>query len=215
MDWKNILKNMKVPSFVKLNGVLYKFNRSKGDDNYYVPVDEKKLYRTGKINRRMPPFQPHHTKSRREKDITDQEVKLSTKEAIKLGEAGEKRKRSLLEKEFKDSGVFVDKLKEIYNDLESDVREIKSYLGSVEKLAEKKDYGIPYEELVDDLKEEFKSGMLDDNSLESLILSKFEGDTFEKEAGGVSFGGHGANPELFNIRYGKKRRDKNSKKSSN
>ena len=28
-------------------------------------------------------------------------------------------------KEFKDSGVFVDKLKEIYNDLESDVREIK------------------------------------------------------------------------------------------
>ena len=204
---------MKVPSFVKLNGVLYKFNRSKGDDNYYVPVDEKKLYRTGKINRRMSPFQPHHTKSRREKDITDQEVKLSTKEAIKLGEAGEKRKRSLLEKEFKDSGVFVDKLKEIYNDLESDVREIKSYLGSVEKLAEKKDYGIPYEELVDDLKEEFKSGMLDDNSLESLILSKFEKDTFEKEAGGVSFGGHGANPELFNIRYGKKRRDKNDKES--
>ena len=27
-------------------------------------------------------------------------------------------------------------------------------------------------------------------------------DTFEKEAGGVSFGGHGTNPELFNIRYG-------------
>ena len=40
-------------------------------------------------------------------------------------------------------------------------------------------------------------------------------DTFEKEAGGVSFGGHGANPELFNIRYGKKRRDKNGKESSN
>ena len=38
-----------------------------------------------------------------------------------------------------------------------------------------------------------------------------EGDTFEKEAGGVSFGGHGTNPELFNIRYGKKRRDKNGK----
>lgn len=36
-----------------------------------------------------------------------------------------------------------------------------------------------------------------------LILPK---DTFEKEAGGVSFGGHGANPELFNIRYGKKKR---------
>lgn len=118
-------------------------------------------------------------------------------------------------KEFNDSGEFVDKLKEIYNDLESDVREIKSYLYTVERLAEKKDYGIPYEELVEDLKEEFKSGMLDDNSLESLILSKFEGDTFEKEAGGVSFGGHGANPELFNIRYGKKRRDKNGKESSN
>jgi len=38
---------------------------------------------------------------------------------------------------------------------------------------------------------------------------------FEKEAGGVSFGGHGANPELFNLRYGKKRRDKNGKESSN
>lgn len=38
-------------------------------------------------------------------------------------------------------------------------------------------------------------------------------DTFEKEAGGVSFGGHGANPQLFNIRYGKKRRDKDGKKS--
>ena len=217
MNWKNILKDMKAPPFVELYGVLYKFNGSKGDDNYYVPVDEIKLYRTGKINSRMPPFQPHHTKSRQEKDITDQEVKLSTKEAIKLGEAGEKRKRSLLEntfkKEFKGSEVFVDKLKEIYNDLESDVREIKSYLGSVERLAEKKDYGIPYEELVEDLKEEFKSGMLDDNSLEPLILSKFEGDTFEKEAGGVSFGGHGTNPELFNIRYGKKRRDKNGKES--
>lgn len=75
-------------------------------------------------------------------------------------------------KEFNDSGEFVDKLKEIYNGLESDVREIKSYLNTVEREAEKKDYGIPYEELVEDLKEEFKSGMLDDNSLESLILSK-------------------------------------------
>ena len=37
-------------------------------------------------------------------------------------------------------------------------------------------------------------------------------DTFEKEAGGVSFGGHGANPALFNIRYGKKRRRKDGKK---
>ena len=37
-------------------------------------------------------------------------------------------------------------------------------------------------------------------------------DTFEKGAGGVSFGGHGANPELFNISYGKKRRKKDGKK---
>ena len=36
-------------------------------------------------------------------------------------------------------------------------------------------------------------------------------DTFEKGAGGVSFGGHGANPALFNIRYGKKRRKKDGK----
>ena len=36
---------------------------------------------------------------------------------------------------------------------------------------------------------------------------------FEKEAGGVSFGGHGANPELFNIRYGKKRRKKDGKRN--
>ena len=135
MGWKNILKDMKAPPFVELQGVLYKLNGSKGDDNYYIPVDEKKLHRTGKIDRRMPPFQAHHTKSRREKDIKSQEVKLSTEEAIKLGEEGEKRKRSL--------------------------------------------------------------------------------DTFEKEAGGVSFGGHGANPELFNLRYGKKRRDKNGKESSN
>jgi len=51
------------------------------------------------------------------------------------------------------------------------------------------------------------------DKLMGIVLDK--GDTFEKEAGGVSFGGHGANPELFNIRYGKKRRDKNGKESSN
>jgi hypothetical protein len=49
------------------------------------------------------------------------------------------------------------------------------------------------------------------NKLMGIALDK--NDTFEKEAGGVSFGGHGANPELFNIRYGKKRRDKNGKES--
>ena len=40
---------------------------------------------------------------------------------------------------------------------------------------------------------------------------KTSGDTFEKEAGGYSFGGHGANPESFGIRYGKKRRKKDGK----
>ena len=43
-------------------------------------------------------------------------------------------------------------------------------------------------------------------------IERAEKDTFEKGAGGVSFGGHGANPELFNIRYGKKRRKKDGKK---
>ena len=32
---------------------------------------------------------------------------------------------------------------------------------------------------------------------------KEEKPIFEKEAGGVSFGGHGTSPELFNIKYGK------------
>tara|TARA_R100000231_G_scaffold4703_2_gene7841 strand:- start:1353 stop:1781 length:429 start_codon:yes stop_codon:yes gene_type:complete len=37
-------------------------------------------------------------------------------------------------------------------------------------------------------------------------------DTFEKEAGGVSFGGHGANPALFNISYGGGKRGKKRRK---
>jgi len=56
---------------------------------------------------------------------------------------------------------------------------------------------------------------IDVSNLPMLPDSFFDEDTFEKEAGGVSFGGHGANPELFNIRYGKKRRDKNGKEGSN
>jgi len=47
-----------------------------------------------------------------------------------------------------------------------------------------------------------------DNELPKLPDSFFDEDTFEKEAGGVSFGGHGTNPELFNIKYGKKKREK-------
>jgi len=39
-----------------------------------------------------------------------------------------------------------------------------------------------------------------------MSIALDDADTFEKKAGGVSFGGHGTNPELFNIRYGKKRK---------
>jgi len=71
----------------------------------------------------------------------------------------------------------------------------------------------PYMEILDEelltesMKKQFDSFMEEfDNIVENTS------DTFEKEAGGVSFGGHGANPELFNISYGKKRRKKDGKK---
>lgn len=51
-----------------------------------------------------------------------------------------------------------------------------------------------------------------DELIESTKRPKKD-DTFEKEAGGVSFGGHGTSPELFNISYGKKRRKKDGKES--
>jgi hypothetical protein len=41
-----------------------------------------------------------------------------------------------------------------------------------------------------------------------MSIALDDADTFEKKAGGVSFGGHGTNPELFNIKYGKKKREK-------
>ena len=63
------------------------------------------------------------------------------------------------------------------------------------------------EKLREAMKKQFDSFMKEfDNIVENTS------DTFEKEAGGVSFGGHGTNPELFNIRYGKKRRKKDGKK---
>ena len=71
----------------------------------------------------------------------------------------------------------------------------------------------PYMEILDEealaksMKKQFDSFMEEfDNIVENTS------DTFEKKAGGVSFGGHGANPALFNIRYGKKRRKKDGKK---
>ena len=60
--------------------------------------------------------------------------------------------------------------------------------------------------------ERLLSREMDVSNLPKLPDSFFDEDTFEKEAGGVSFGGHGTNPELFNIRYGKKRRKKDGKK---
>jgi len=75
--------------------------------------------------------------------------------------------------------------------------------------------------------EMYDASVLNDDKLREAMKKQFDSfmeefsdiientsDTFEKKAGGVSFGGHGANPELFNIRYGKKRRDKNDKESN-
>lgn len=51
-----------------------------------------------------------------------------------------------------------------------------------------------------------------EKEIEKIIsIALDDADTFEKGAGGVSFGGHGTNPELFNIKYGKKRRKKDGK----
>jgi len=67
----------------------------------------------------------------------------------------------------------------------------------------------PYMEILDDyqvvesMKKQIDSFMKEFNN-----IIENTSDTFEKKAGGVSFGGHGANPELFNIRYGKKKRKK-------
>ncbi len=49
------------------------------------------------------------------------------------------------------------------------------------------------------------------NKLVAELKTEKSGDTFEKRAGGYSFGGHGANPESFGIRYRKKRRKKDGK----
>ena len=69
----------------------------------------------------------------------------------------------------------------------------------------------PYMEILDEealaksMKKQFDSFMREFNN-----IVENTSDTFEKEAGGVSFGGHGANPALFNIRYGKKKRKKDA-----
>lgn len=45
-----------------------------------------------------------------------------------------------------------------------------------------------------------------------MSIALDDADTFEKKAGGYSFGGHGINPESFGIIYGKKRRKKDGNK---
>lgn len=45
-----------------------------------------------------------------------------------------------------------------------------------------------------------------------MSIALDDADTFEKKDGGVSFGGHGANPELFNIEYGGEKRGKKRRK---
>ena len=89
----------------------------------------------------------------------------------------------------------LDEFNRIYDELESYKDNPKKHRDRINKL------------------EDLLSDEMDVSNLPMLPDSFFDEDTFEKEAGGVSFGGHGTNPELFNIRYGKKRRDKNDKES--
>jgi hypothetical protein len=69
--------------------------------------------------------------------------------------------------------------------------------------------------------EMYDASVLNDDKLREAMKKQFDSfmeefsdiientsDTFEKKAGGVSFGGHGANPELFNIKYGGEKRGK-------
>lgn len=87
-----------------------------------------------------------------------------------------------------------------------EVKRLKKLIEALEKTSESMD--------IDKKKRIANSITLLEKEIDKLMgIALDKGDTFEKEAGGVSFGGHGANPELFNIRYGKKRRDKNSKES--
>jgi hypothetical protein len=110
--------------------------------------------------------------------------------AVKLKRALEKHHKALLGLLDFDSGNFMD---------------LSDYLGYL--------HTDPYDEILDgealakSMKKQFDSFMEEFSD----IIEKTS-DTFEKEAGGVSFGGHGTNPELFNIRYGKKRRKKDGER---
>ena len=110
--------------------------------------------------------------------------------AVKLKRALEKHHKALLGLLESDSGNFMD---------------LSDYLGYL--------HTDPYDEILDEealvksMKKQFNSFMEEFND-----IVENTSDTFEKEAGGVSFGGHGANPELFNIEYGGGKRGKKRRK---
>ena len=77
-------------------------------------------------------------------------------------------------KEFRDSIELVEKMEDIVRAFEDDLMEIKSYIDSERRMAEKKDFGIPYEEVLSELKEEAKSGTLNKNALVKLLLEELQ-----------------------------------------
>ena len=77
-------------------------------------------------------------------------------------------------KEFRDSIELVEEMEDIVRAFENDLIEIKSYIDSERRMAEKKDFGIPYEEVLSELKEEVKSGLLNENALVKILLEKLQ-----------------------------------------
>lgn len=77
-------------------------------------------------------------------------------------------------KEFRDSIELVEEMEGIVRAFEYDLMEIKSYVDSERQMAVKKDFGIPYEEVLSELKEEAKSGTLNENALVKLLLEELE-----------------------------------------
>ena len=77
-------------------------------------------------------------------------------------------------KEFRDSIELVKEMEDIVRAFENDLIEIKSYIDSERRMAERKDFGIPYEEVLSELKEEVKSGLLNENDLVKILLEKLQ-----------------------------------------
>lgn len=96
-------------------------------------------------------------------------------------------------------------------ELQTAVQEYRESVKKLQRLLTKQHTGMLKPNDVDKHFEELDAVM--DKIKESVkYIEGVEKDTFEKEAGGYSFGGHGANPESFGIRYRKKRRKKDGKK---